>query len=96
MFRKGVGKAMLTKVMEEARKRDIHNVYTFIRVDNKVRRVRKGEGRQVKDLKYSQAGFHLGRKFGLISTGTSKTDPRLVTVERIFQREKPDQINRSL
>merc|ERR1712141_533409 len=75
--RKGVGKAMLSKVMEEARKRDIHNVYTFIRVDNK-------------------AGFHLGRKFGLISSGTSKTDPRLVTVERIFHREKPqDQTNRS-
>merc|ERR1711953_1429865 len=75
--RKGVAKAMLTKVMEEARKRDIHNVYTFIRVDNK-------------------AGFHLGRKFGLISTGTSKTDPRLVTVERILHREKQDQTNRSL
>ena len=44
MFRKGVGKAMLTKVMEEARKRDIHNVYTFIRVDNKVGRVREGKG----------------------------------------------------
>ena len=36
LYRKGVAKAMLTKVMEEARKRDIHNVYTFIRVDNKV------------------------------------------------------------
>lgn len=38
LYRKGVAKAMLTKVMEEARKRDIHNVYTFIRVDNKVGR----------------------------------------------------------
>ena len=38
LCRKGVAKAMLTKVMEEARKRDIHNIYTFIRVDNKVRR----------------------------------------------------------
>ena len=38
LYRKGVAKAMLTKVMEEARKRDIHNIYTFIRVDNKVRR----------------------------------------------------------
>ena len=36
VYRKGVGKAMLTKVMEEAGKRDIQNVYTFIRVDNKV------------------------------------------------------------
>ena len=78
LYRKGVAKAMLTKVMEEAGKRDIQNVYTFVRVDNK-------------------AGFHLGRKFGLISTGTSKTDPRLVTVERSFHREKhQDQTNRSL
>ena len=34
--RKGVGKAMLGRVMQEANKRDIQNVYTFIRVDNKV------------------------------------------------------------
>lgn len=68
---------MLTKVMQEASKRDINNVYTFIRVDNKV-------------------GFHLARKFGLISTGTSKTDARLVTVERIINRQKHEQNNRSL
>ena len=48
MFRKGVGKAMLTKVMEEARKRDIHNVYTFIRVDNKVGAVREAQGGQLR------------------------------------------------
>ena len=96
MYRKGVGKAMLTKVMEEARKRDIHNVYTFIRVDNKVGREAGRQGGKIIQIKYSQAGFHLGRKFGLISSGTSKTDPRLVTVERIFHREKPDQTNRSL
>ena len=34
--RKGVGKAMMARVMQEAEKRNIHNVYTFIRVDNKV------------------------------------------------------------
>ena len=36
---------MLTKVMDEARKRDIHNIYTFIRVDNKV--VREGERKSI-------------------------------------------------
>ena len=39
---------MLTKVMEEARKRDIHNVYTFIRVDNKVGAVREAQGGQLR------------------------------------------------
>ena len=34
--RKGVGKALLSKVFKEAESRDIHNVYTFVRVDNKV------------------------------------------------------------
>jgi len=33
--RKGVGKALLSKVFKEAESRDIHNVYTFVRVDNK-------------------------------------------------------------
>ena len=87
---------MLTKVMEEAKKRDIQNVYTFIRVDNKVGGGGKGPQGQVSNRSNFQAGFHLGRKFGLISTGTSKTDPRLVTVEKFFHREKPDQTNRSL
>ena len=53
MYRKGVGKAMLTKVMEEARKRDIHNVYTFIRVDNKVGREAGRERNGNIDLKLS-------------------------------------------
>ena len=44
----------------------------------------------------SQAGFHLGRKFGLISRGTSKADPRLVTVERILVRENTEKTLRSL
>ena len=35
--RKGVAKAMMARVMQEADRRDIHNVYTFVRVDNKVR-----------------------------------------------------------
>merc|ERR1711970_493150 len=34
--RKGVGKAMLGRVLKEAMDRDIHNVYTFVRPDNKV------------------------------------------------------------
>ena len=34
--RKGVGKAMLGRVLKEAMDRDIHNVFTFVRVDNKV------------------------------------------------------------
>ena len=35
-IRKGVGKAMLRRVLKEAQERDIHNVYTFMRQDNKV------------------------------------------------------------
>ena len=35
--RKGVAKAMMARVMQEADRRDINNVYTFVRVDNKVR-----------------------------------------------------------
>merc|ERR1712142_1101363 len=34
--RKGVGKAMLERVLKEAKDRDIHNVFTFVRPDNKV------------------------------------------------------------
>ena len=34
--RKGVGKALMTKVLKEAETRDIRSVYTFVRVDNKV------------------------------------------------------------
>merc|ERR1711931_175838 len=34
--RKGVGKAMLGRVLKEAMDRDIHNIYTFVRPDNKV------------------------------------------------------------
>merc|ERR1712156_943754 len=75
--RKGVAKAMMARVMQEADRRDIHNVYTFVRVDNK-------------------AGLHLGRKFGLISTGASKTDPSLLTVEKIRNREKNEKNLRSL
>ena len=33
--RKGVGKAMLGRVVKEAMDRDIHNVFTFVRADNK-------------------------------------------------------------
>jgi len=33
--RKGVGKALLRRVLKEAMERDIHNVFTFVRVDNK-------------------------------------------------------------
>ena len=36
LVRKGVGKAMLGRVLKEAMDRDIHNVFTFIRPDNKV------------------------------------------------------------
>jgi len=34
--RKGVAKAMLGRVLKEAMDRDIHNVFTFVRPDNKV------------------------------------------------------------
>jgi len=33
--RKGVGKALLSRVFKEAETRDLHNIYTFVRVDNK-------------------------------------------------------------
>merc|ERR1711936_814895 len=75
--RKGVAKAMMARVMQEADRRDINNVYTFVRVDNK-------------------AGLHLGRKFGLISTGASKTDPSLLTVEKTRNRERNEKNLRSL
>ena len=35
-IRKGVGKALLSRVFKEAETRDIHNIYTFVRIDNKV------------------------------------------------------------
>ena len=35
LLRKGVGKAMLGRVLKEAKDRDIHNVFTFVRADNK-------------------------------------------------------------
>ena len=34
-IRKGVGKALLSRVFKEAETRDLHNIYTFVRVDNK-------------------------------------------------------------
>jgi len=34
-IRKGVGKALLSRVFKEAETRDIHNIYTFVRIDNK-------------------------------------------------------------
>ena len=34
--RKGVGKALMTQVMKEAVVRDLHSVYAYVRVDNKV------------------------------------------------------------
>ena len=90
--RKGVGKALLSKVFKEAESRDIHNVYTFVRVDNKVSICLL----KMFNSSNVQAGFALGRKFGLLSRGPSKHDPSLLTVEKILHSNKQEQSNRTI
>ena len=84
----------MTKVLKEAEAKGIQNIYTFVRVDNKVGRFRF----EIKIyFVFIKAGFALARKFGLVSKGPSKHDQTLETVEKIMPRkEKTEQNNRSV
>ena len=88
LTRKGVAKKLMQRVLQEAQERDVHNIISYVRNDNKVR-AGKSKQRQLEWNSFSQAAIHINQKFGFGITSNDKRDPSLFVMEKMLHINNP-------
>ena len=88
LTRKGVAKKLMQRVLQEAQERDVHNIISYVRNDNKVR-AGKSKQRQLELNSFSQAAIHINQKFGFGITSNDKRDPSLFVMEKMLHINNP-------
>ena len=88
LTRKGVAKKLMQRVLQEAQERDVHNIISYVRNDNKVREG-KSKQRQREWNSFSQAAIHINQKFGFGITSNDKRDPSLFVMEKMLHINNP-------
>ena len=90
LTRKGVAKKLMQRVLQEAQERDVHNIISYVRNDNKVRAGKyKSKQRQLELNSFSQAAIHINQKFGFGITSNDKRDPSLFVMEKMLHINNP-------
>ena len=85
-IRKGVAKKLMQRVLQEAKERDVHNIISYVRNDNKVKMNPTLEYHHRECL---QAAIHINQKFGFGITSNDKRDPSLFVMEKMLHNNNP-------